>query len=59
MLNAFSHFSVYYLLESDLESLPETVTITATTEKGEKLTTQLPLQRSIDKQVYTISQRKR
>ncbi|EED19157.1 von Willebrand domain protein [Talaromyces stipitatus ATCC 10500] len=43
ILNAFSHFSLYYMLESDLKSLPNTINITATTDKGEKLTVQLPI----------------
>lgn len=44
VLNVFSHFSLYYRLRSELESLPKTVNITATTDKGEKLTAQLPIQ---------------
>ncbi|KAJ5579733.1 uncharacterized protein N7459_005718 [Penicillium hispanicum] len=44
VLNVFSHFSLYYMLESGLDSLPKTVNITATTDKGEKLTAQLPIQ---------------
>ncbi|KAJ5480023.1 hypothetical protein N7530_005532 [Penicillium desertorum] len=46
VLNAFSQFSLYYMLECGLDALPETVTVTAVTDKGEKLTAQLPLQKS-------------
>ncbi|KAA8642984.1 hypothetical protein EYZ11_008706 [Aspergillus tanneri] len=48
MLNTFSYFSLYFILERGLESLPATVTVSATTDKGEKLTTQLPLQKATD-----------
>ncbi|GFG03330.1 von Willebrand factor type A domain protein [Aspergillus udagawae] len=44
VLNTFSHFSVYYMLERGLDSLPKLIKITATTERGEKLTAQLPIQ---------------
>jgi hypothetical protein len=44
VLSTFSYFSLYYMLESGLDSLPKTINITATTEKGEKLTAQLPIQ---------------
>ncbi|GIJ92537.1 hypothetical protein Asppvi_001815 [Aspergillus pseudoviridinutans] len=44
VLSTFSHFSLYYMLERELDSLPRMIDITATTEKGEKLTAQLPIQ---------------
>ncbi|OQE69855.1 hypothetical protein PENNAL_c0127G05275 [Penicillium nalgiovense] len=46
VLNVFSQFSLYYMLECELDALPETVTVTGVTDKGEKLTAQLPLQKS-------------
>jgi hypothetical protein len=46
VLNAFSQFSLYYMLECELDSLPKTVTVTGVTDKGEKFTAQLPLQKS-------------
>jgi hypothetical protein len=49
MLNTFSQFSLYYMLDCELGSLPESVTITAVTDKGEKLIAQLPLQKSAKK----------
>ncbi|GFF41897.1 hypothetical protein IFM58399_06424 [Aspergillus lentulus] len=48
VLSTFSYFSLYYMLESGLDSLPKTINITATTEKGEKLTAQLPIQTVAD-----------
>ncbi|CRG84160.1 hypothetical protein PISL3812_01483 [Talaromyces islandicus] len=48
VLNTFSYFTLYYMLESELESLPTTVTVSATTDKGEKLTAQLPLRKVAD-----------
>jgi hypothetical protein len=48
VLHTFSHFSLYYMLESRLDSLPKTINITATTDKGEKLTAQLPIQTVAD-----------
>ncbi|EAW25597.1 VIT and vWA domain-containing protein [Aspergillus fischeri NRRL 181] len=44
VLSTFSHFSLYYILESGLDSLPKTINITTTTERGEKLSAQLPIQ---------------
>jgi hypothetical protein len=44
VLSTFSYFSLYYMLESGLDSLPKTINITATTEKGKRLTAQLPIQ---------------
>jgi hypothetical protein len=46
VLNAFSQFTLYYMLECELDALPETVTVTGVTDKGGKLTAQLPLQKS-------------
>ena len=43
VLSTFSYFTLYYMLEGELESLPTTVTVSAKTDKGEKLTTQIPL----------------
>ena len=43
VLSTFSYFPLYYMLEGELESLPTTVTVSAKTDKGEKLTTQIPL----------------
>lgn len=48
VLNTFSYFSFYCMLEGELESLPTVVTVSATTDKGEKLTTQLPLWKVAD-----------
>ena len=45
VLNTFSYFSLFYMLESGLDSLPETIALSATTDKGEKLTAHLPLQK--------------
>ncbi|CBF82031.1 hypothetical protein AN5364.2 [Aspergillus nidulans FGSC A4] len=44
VLNASSHFTLYYMLESGLDSLPKFISLTATTGKGEKLTARLPIQ---------------
>lgn len=46
VLNAFSQVFLYYMLDCDLDILPETVTITGLTDKGRKFTAQLPLQKS-------------
>lgn len=43
VLSTFSYFTLYCMLEGELESLPTTVTVSAMTDKGEKLTTQIPL----------------
>ena len=43
VLSTFSYFPLYYMLEGELESLPTTVVVSAKTDKGEKLTTQIPL----------------
>ncbi|KAH8688884.1 von Willebrand factor type A domain-containing protein [Talaromyces proteolyticus] len=48
VLNTFSYFTLYYMLESELESLPATVTVSVTTDKGERLTAQLPLRKVTD-----------
>lgn len=45
VLNTFSYFSLYYMLESGLDSLPTSIALSVTTDKGEKLTAQLPLQK--------------
>lgn len=43
ILSTFSYFSLYCMLEGELESLPTTVTVSAKIDNGEKLTTQIPL----------------
>lgn len=45
VLNTFSHFQLYYMLESGLEFLPAVITVSAMTDKGESLAVQLPLQK--------------
>ncbi|RLM00033.1 hypothetical protein CFD26_107961 [Aspergillus turcosus] len=44
VLNTFSHYSLYYMVEGGLDSLPKMINITATTDKGQNLTAQLPIQ---------------
>ncbi|KAH3362167.1 hypothetical protein KXV52_004398 [Aspergillus fumigatus] len=44
VLSTFSHLSLYYIVESGLDSLPKTINITTTNERGEKLSAQLPIQ---------------
>ncbi|KAL5355009.1 von Willebrand factor type A domain-containing protein [Aspergillus floccosus] len=48
VMNTFSHFSVYYMVNSGMAAHPATITISATTDKGEKLTAQLPLEKATD-----------
>jgi hypothetical protein len=48
VMSTFSHFSVYYMVDGGMAALPATVTISATTDKGEKLTAQLPLEKTTD-----------
>ncbi|PLN83877.1 vault protein inter-alpha-trypsin domain-domain-containing protein [Aspergillus taichungensis] len=43
LLNTFSDLSLYYIVEGGLDSLPKTINVTATSEKGETLTAQLPV----------------
>lgn len=43
VLSTFSYFTLYCMLDGNPESLPTTVTVSAKTDKGEKLTTQIPL----------------
>ncbi|GES61252.1 von Willebrand domain protein [Aspergillus terreus] len=47
-MSTFAHFSVYYMVDGGMAALPATVTISATTDKGEKLTAQLPLEKATD-----------
>ena len=43
LLNTFSDLVLYYMVEGGLDSLPKAINVTATTEKGETLTAQLPV----------------
>ncbi|KAI9037340.1 VIT and vWA domain-containing protein [Aspergillus affinis] len=45
-LNAFSHLTIYYVLDREIEKIPDTVTITAVTEDETTLTAQLVIHRS-------------
>lgn len=48
LLSTFSYFNLYCMLEGKLESLPTTVTVSAMTDKGKELTTQIPLWKVAD-----------
>lgn len=48
VLNTFSHFQLYFMLECGFDLLPATITVSARTDKGEKFTVQLPLQKATD-----------
>jgi hypothetical protein len=45
VLSPWSNFSLYYTVEADIASLPDTVTITATTDYGEALRAELPMRK--------------
>lgn len=54
-LNAFSQHSVYYMLDKVVEELPDTLNITATTEDGMKLTTELPIHKSNTHSIHHLA----
>jgi hypothetical protein len=49
VLNPWSNFQLYYMVDTDIASLPDTVTITATTDHGKGHRAVLPLQETSPK----------
>ncbi|PLB50387.1 vWA-like protein, partial [Aspergillus steynii IBT 23096] len=54
-LNAFSQHSVYYMLENGVEELPDTLTVTATTDDDMILSTELPIHRSDTQSIHHLA----
>ncbi|KAK1148375.1 hypothetical protein N8T08_010186 [Aspergillus melleus] len=54
-LSSFSHQSIYYMLDRDVGKVPDTVTITATTEDGMNLTAQLLIHRSNTHSIHHLA----
>lgn len=54
-LSSFSHQSIYYMLDRDVRKVPDTVTITATTEDGMNLTAQLLIHRSNTHSIHHLA----
>ncbi|KAL4964926.1 von Willebrand factor type A domain-containing protein [Aspergillus stella-maris] len=51
VMSTFSHLSVYYMVDGEMAvTLPASITVSATTDKGKKLTAQLPLQTAKESQ---------
>ncbi|KAL4800191.1 hypothetical protein BDV19DRAFT_375878 [Aspergillus venezuelensis] len=45
VMSTFSHLSVHYMVDGEMQvTFPASITVSATTDKGKKLTAQLPLQ---------------